>query len=168
MSLKPHIRKQLRYKKWANQVSFGALKSIPVSELQKQRETTFGNILFTLNHIYVVDDIFKSHLTGVSHGYTKRNTDHCPTLGEIERLQANMDRWLLDYLEQSSEQQVQELIRFEFIGGGQGAMTVFDILQHLVNHGTYHHGFVSDMMYQIPVIPPANDYPVFLRDYDAN
>ncbi len=140
-----------------------------MEELKKERKTTFGNILFTLNHIYVVDNIFKSHLNGVVHGYTKRNTDICPELSEIKDLQTKMDSWLIRYTEQCNEERLQEMIDFEFVGGGQGAMTVLDILQHLVNHGTYHHGFVSDMMYQIPIVPPANDYPVFLRDgYRSN
>src|SRR2546429_6681738 len=38
------------------------------------------------------------------------------------------------------------------------------IVLHVVNHGSYHRGFVSDMMYQVPFVPPANDLPVFLRD----
>src|SRR5256885_7587344 len=37
---------------------------------------------------------------------------------------------------------------FEFVGGGQGAMTREQIVLHVVNHGSYHRGFVSDMMYR--------------------
>jgi uncharacterized damage-inducible protein DinB len=43
-------------------------------------------------------------------------------------------------------------------------MSVSEIIFHIVNHGTYHRGFVSDMMYQIPLVPPANDLTVYLRD----
>jgi uncharacterized damage-inducible protein DinB len=53
-----------------------------------------------------------------------------------------------------------------FIGGGRGKMTRAQILLHIVNHGTYHRGFVSDLMYQILASVPANDLPVFLRDVD--
>jgi uncharacterized damage-inducible protein DinB len=45
-----------------------------------------------------------------------------------------------------------------------GKMSREDIILHIVNHATYHRGFVSDLMYQIPVKMPSNDYPVFLRD----
>ncbi len=164
MTAHQQITKQLRYKAWANTVSFDALSQISVEELEKKRQTTFGSILFTLNHIYVVDDIFKSHLTGESHGYTFRNTESCPTIDVIQALQSQMDQWYLDYAGQLKQETLDQLVSFQYVGGGDGAMTVYDILQHLVNHGTYHHGFVSDMMYQIPVIPPANDYTVFIRD----
>jgi uncharacterized damage-inducible protein DinB len=43
-------------------------------------------------------------------------------------------------------------------------MTRLEILLHLANHATYHRGFISDMLYQIPVIGDANDFTVFLRD----
>ena len=44
-------------------------------------------------------------------------------------------------------------------------MTRAEILLHVVNHGTYHRGLVSDMMYQIPITPLTNDLTVFLRDH---
>ncbi len=39
-----------------------------------------------------------------------------------------------------------------------------EMIAHVVNHATYHRGFVADMMYQVPAMPPATDLPVFLRD----
>jgi uncharacterized damage-inducible protein DinB len=57
-----------------------------------------------------------------------------------------------------------ETVRFTFVGGGEGAMTRGEILLHIVNHTTYHHGFVADLFYQIPAQPPTTDLPVFLRD----
>jgi uncharacterized damage-inducible protein DinB len=57
-----------------------------------------------------------------------------------------------------------ENINFDFIGGGKGAMTREEMILHIVNHGTYHRGLVADMMYQVPLVPPSTDLPVFLRD----
>ncbi|MEE8549559.1 MAG: DinB family protein, partial [Alphaproteobacteria bacterium] len=70
----------------------------------------------------------------------------------------------IDLSDRLSVDELNEVIEFEFVGGGQGAMSREQIILHLVNHGTYHRGFVSDMMYQIPAKPTANDLPVFLRD----
>ena len=43
-------------------------------------------------------------------------------------------------------------------------MTRGEILLHLVNHATYHRGFVGDMLNQASVNPPPTDLTVFLRD----
>ena len=53
---------------------------------------------------------------------------------------------------------------FDAVGGGEGAMTRGEILQHVVNHTSYHRDFVAEMFYQVPARPPTTDLPVFLRD----
>jgi uncharacterized damage-inducible protein DinB len=59
---------------------------------------------------------------------------------------------------------LQEKVQFTFVGGGAGLMTRGEMLLHVVNHTTYHRGFISDMFYQVRALPPTTDLPVFLRD----
>lgn len=156
--------KMLRYKAWANEISYSTAATLPVEELTRVRSTNFKTIAFTLNHIYVVDDIFKAHLTAVSHSYTARNTPTHPPLPELHAAVRAMDRWYLDHAASLSEPDLHELIHFQFVGGGQGSMTRLEIFLHLVNHTTYHRGFVADMFNQCGVFPRASDLSVFLRD----
>ena len=79
------------------------------------------------------------------------------------RLEA-LDWYYVELAERLSAEELKETIRFEFIGGGDGAMTRQEILLHLVNHATYHRGFISDMLSQVPFMGDANDLSVFLRD----
>jgi len=46
-----------------------------------------------LNHIYVVDRIFQSHLLGEQHGYSATNTDATPGLDELQFAVAETDAW---------------------------------------------------------------------------
>jgi uncharacterized damage-inducible protein DinB len=157
------IEQLLRYKNWADEVTFSSLMCLPSDELVKPRKTNFGNIVRTLNHVYVVDDIFRHHLTGRKHSYISRNTEVTPQLNTLYKKQLEMNAWLLAHLEELSDHEMGEPVQFQFIGGAQGEMKRGMIFLHLVNHATYHRGFVNDMMYQIPARPPANDLPVFLR-----
>jgi uncharacterized damage-inducible protein DinB len=154
----------LKYKAWANKITFSSLMNLPDSELYKERKTNFRDIVSTLNHVYIVDDIFKAHINNEHHGYTSRNTDECPKLNELWSKQEKMDSWYVNYVTGFNEDQLENIISFEFVGGGLGNMSINEIVMHIVNHGSYHRGFVSDMMYQIPTVPPANDLTVFLRD----
>jgi uncharacterized damage-inducible protein DinB len=165
MSLLDTANMLLKYKAWANDITFSSLADVPDSELYKERKTNFKNIVSTLNHVYVVDDIFKAHLSNEQHGYTSRNTTECPTLNALWLKQKQMDDWYADYIASLTNDQLDKVIDFEYVGGGRGAMTINEIVLHLVNHGSYHRGFVSDMMYQIPAIPPTNDLTVYLRDF---
>ena len=152
------------YKSWANDLSFSYVSKLPDSEQNKVRETTFKTMVSTLNHSYVVDAIFQSHLTSTEHAYTARNTPEHPPLLELWEKQKALNAWYIDYVSSVSEEKFFRQIEFEFVGGGKGIMTPNEIILHLVNHCTYHSGFISDMMYQVPAIVPANDLTVFLRD----
>jgi uncharacterized damage-inducible protein DinB len=75
-----------------------------------------------------------------------------------------MDAWFINFGDSQSAAQLKLPIEFAFVDGGAGLMSGHEILSHVINHASYHRGFVSDMLYQIPVSPQANDLPVFLRD----
>ena len=168
MNLIENIRMLTRYKAWADDITFSAVSTLPNGEATKHRNTRFGNMVHTLNHVYVIDAIFKAHLLGQSHDYTARNTENCPPLADLLKLQKEMDKWYIDYADSISEEKLSEIVKFQFVGGGEGSMSRTDMVIHVVNHSTYHRGFVGDMMYQVPAIPPANDLPVFLRDAYQN
>lgn len=77
------LKMLVRYKAWANGLTFRSVMDLPEGEALRQRPTRFGNMVHTLNHVYVVDDIFRHHLQGKKHSYTARNTDHTPAIGEL-------------------------------------------------------------------------------------
>ena len=159
-----YLCKLIRYRTWADGLTYASVAALPEGAVVAQRATIFGNMLRTLSHTWVVDDIFKAHLQGRAHGYTSRNTPEPLALDELWRRQQAMNDWYLDYAGKLSPEQAVEVVAFRFIGGEQGRMTREEILLHVVNHATYHRGFVADMFYQVPAKPPATDLPVFLRD----
>ena len=158
------VRMMVHYMAWANTVVLNSVSRISNKEIVKGRQTLFGNIAHTFNHIVVVLNIFQAHLEGKSHSYTARNTETSPPFPEVRAQLERMDQYYVALAEQLSEDELNEVINFTFIGGGAGALTRLEVLLHLVNHATYHRGFISDMLYQVPFMGDPNDLPVFLRD----
>src|SRR5262249_21374796 len=101
---------------------------------------------------------------GRAHGYTTRNPDECAPFGELWQSQAELDAWYMGYAGALAPERHGELVEFTFIGGGEGVMTRAEILQHVVNHATYHRGPVAMMLYHAGFKPPTTDLPVFLRE----
>lgn len=153
-----------RYNAWANQQIFDAVAALPEGEATKDRASLFKNMVHTLNHNYVIDRIWQAHLEGREHGYTARNTPDHPQLAELWRLQQEIDRWYIDWGDHQSDAALEEEVAFTLIGGNRGVMTRGEILLHVVNHTSYHRGFVADLFYQVPARPPTTDLPVFLRE----
>ena len=154
-----------RYNAWANKLLFEAVAALPEGEALKTRPGVFRNMVYTLNHIYVIDRVFQAHLEGRAHGYTARNTPDHPPLADLWRLQQEIDAWYVTRYDPMPESELNAKLEFSFIGGGQGSMTRAEILLHVVNHTTYHRGNVASMIYDVPGHrPPTTDLPVFLRD----
>jgi len=153
-----------RYSAWANKTLFESLAVLPTAEIIMTRTEGAGSILKVLNHSRVVDRIWRGHLESVPHGYTSRNTDVLPPFRELAADQAVLDTWYVEYSDGLSEAQYGEVVKFKFVDGGAGAMTRGDMLLHVINHKTYHRGYVAEMLYQAGLRPPTMDLPVFVRD----
>ena len=164
MSILRTVRTLTRYNAWANKLIFDAVATLPEGEATKPRATLFRNCVHTLNHNYVIDRIFQAHLEGRDHSYAARNTPDHPPLDELWQAQVAVDGWYVDWSDRMTEAGLDEKLEFTFVGGGEGAMTRAEMILHVVNHTSYHRGFVADLFYQVPAKPPTTDLPVFLRD----
>ena len=155
-----------RYNAWANKLIFDAVAALPPGEATKERQTLFRNMVHSLNHLYVIDRIWQAHLEGRSHGYEARNTKEHPPLDELWRKQQEIDAWYIAWSDKLTPAALDEEVHFTFVGGGEGVLTRGDILLHVVNHTSYHRGFVADLFFQVPgaARPPTTDLPVYLRD----
>jgi uncharacterized damage-inducible protein DinB len=153
-----------RYNAWADKLMFDAVAALPAGEAEKERKSLFRNMVHSLNHNYVIDRIWQAHLEGRDHGYETRNTKDYPPLPDLWRLQQEVNAWYIAWSDQLSDAALDEQVRFTLIGGNQGAMTRGEILLHVVNHTSYHRGFVADLFFQVPARPPTTDLPVYLRE----
>ena len=156
------IQMLTRYNAWANKAIFEAVAAIPSDEATKERPTLFKNIVNTLNHLHVVDLIWRAHIEKRDHGIKALNTVLYTDFTALWRAQQGIDAWFIAWGDTLSEADADETVRFTLIGGKQGAMRRSEIILHVVNHTSYHRGFVADMFYQIPARPPLTDLPVFL------
>ena len=153
-----------RYNAWANKLIFDAVAALPDDEATKERVSLFKNMVHTLNHNFVIDSIWQAHLEGREHGYEARNTPGHPPLAELWRTQQAIDAWYIAWSDGLSDAALDEKVSFTLIGGNPGEMTRGEILLHVVNHTSYHRGFVADLFFQVPARPPTTDLPVFLRE----
>jgi uncharacterized damage-inducible protein DinB len=159
------IRMLTRYNAWANRLIFDAVAGLPAGEATRERPTLFKNMVNTLNHLYTVDVIWQAHLEGRSHGIPALKTVLHPELPDLWRAQQAMDDWYIAYGDGLGETGLNEQVEFTLLGGNAGRMSRADILLHVVNHTSYHRGWVAEMFFAVPQHPPTTDLPVFLREH---
>ena len=142
---------------------FDAVGALPPGEAEKPRTSLFRNMVHTLNHNYVIDRIFQAHLEGRPHGYAARNTQEHPPLAELRRSQAEVDAWYVRWADGVAEPALDESA-LPVRRRRRGRHDRGQMLLHVVNHTSYHRGFVADLFYQVPAKPPITDLTVYLRD----
>lgn len=154
----------VRYTAWANSLLYRSLQAEPDATIYSARPMRPNGLIGVLGHIYVVSLIWQANLAGGDHGFKTRSLQDTPKLADLQSWQEAADRWYIDFADSQSSQTLSNPVRFTFVDGGAGTMRGDEMLLHVVNHSTYHRGYVADMLYESGSRPPTLDLPVFLRD----
>jgi uncharacterized damage-inducible protein DinB len=109
-----------------------------------------------------MDLVWRSHIQGSPHHLQSRNPENTLTFSNLWQAQKECNRWYENYTDQLSATQAQKRVAFTFIGGGDGEMKISQMIQHVVNHGSYHRGHIEGVFYQLLLEPPTTDLSVFL------
>ncbi len=117
----------------------------------------------TLNHIFVVDRIFKAHLQGEPHGYTATNTPEMPALDALRAGVHETDLWFVERAGTLAPEQLAQAVDFVFTDGLRGRMTREEMLAHVLTHGSYHRGEVGQMLKRLSVAPPRDLFTMHLH-----
>jgi uncharacterized damage-inducible protein DinB len=149
-----------QYKRWANQelLALGAASqgALPADD--------YRLFVRSLNHTYVVDRIFASHLQGLPQTtYRATNTDETPELATLSDTVRASDDWYVQYVGGLDDAQLAEPVAFRFTDGDTGRMSRSEILNHLVVHGTYHRRAAGRILAAHAVQPPRDSLTTFLH-----
>lgn len=152
----------LKFKRWIDAETLNIIKAINESAYAEKRHL----MVRLMNHIHVVDMIFRANISGQQHGYTALNTPDTPTVDELAVRMDDCTNWYIQHVSSLLAADSGKNIKFSFVGGGDGEMTATDMLNHMLFHGAYHRGAVGWLISDCGVIPPKDVLTVFLRDHN--
>jgi uncharacterized damage-inducible protein DinB len=158
------LSKLMRYSRWACDRLYGAVLQGPKPTHAASGGGAHEKILDALGHIFIVDQIWKSHLIGVAHEFSKRRFEQTPDGTRLKIDQSAVNDWFVDYVDGLADDRCNDPIEFKFVSGTVGNMTRSDMLFHVINHRTYHWGSVTEMMRQAGYQRPSLDLCVYLTE----
>lgn len=159
-----NVHRMTAYMAWADDVMLRNAEQLPGTTLMAPREALFGSISGTFDHTLVVAEMFRAHLEGRTHPHRARYRSEPLPFHDVARRLREINAQYVTLARHWTDAELKQLVTFRFVGGGAGAMTREDILLHLVNHATYHRGFVSALLFPHEIEMAPNDLTVFLRD----
>jgi uncharacterized damage-inducible protein DinB len=156
------------YKTWADGLTLAAVAGLPAGEAARERAAPHKSLIGTLNHMYVVDLIWEAHLEGRAHGFAARNVIVHAEIAALTAAQAKANEWLRAWAAAQSDATLREPVHYTLVSGKAGTMSRAEILEHVVNHSTYHRGFVASLLHQVPFKAPSTDWNVFRQQRAAS
>lgn len=153
-----------RYNLWANKRICDFLLQAEEEKLNLEIISSFSSILKTCAHILDTETIWVMRLHGSSPSSLPVNHAEMP-MNEIVKLWQSKSREIISFIESKTEEELSRMLPYKNIAGQSFTNSIRDIMQHVVNHGTYHRGQIVTMLRQAgytKLFP--TDYIVFCRE----
>lgn len=142
---------------WANHRLHAACAGLSDAEFRAPRTGFFPSISLTLNHILCIDRFYIDAMEGGTLGPAAwADPEPYPTLPELAREQAALDRRLIARVEACSPEELATIVSIH--RGNRIQHERFDrLVLHLVQHQIHHRGQAHAMLSATGVRPPQLD-----------
>jgi uncharacterized damage-inducible protein DinB len=151
---------------WANRRVLDSCAALSGDEFARDLGNSFGSVRDTLVHICGAQWIWLERWhgrvpTGIpgAAGY--------PDLASVRLRWTEVERDLLDYVASLTSTDIQRVLHYKTFAGAEQAQPLWQCLQHVANHSTYHRGQVTTMLRQLGAKPVGTDLILFYRERAA-
>lgn len=160
------IRTLFDYNTWANHRELDAATPLSPEQFTKPLGSSFSSVRDTLVHICGGEWIWHERFEG-------RSPSAIPDLASIQTVDALRTHWLpqearlLAYVQKLTQADLDRVIEYKTINFGVYQNPLWQSMQHVVNHGTYHRGQITTMLRQLGAKPILSDLMHFYRERAA-
>lgn len=151
------------YNAWANHRSMKAAASLTAEQFVKPLGSSFGSVRDTLGHLYGAEWIWLERFQGRSPSSLPDSTQFKDIAGLRERW-SELEPRLLGFVRGLTQTELDRVFEYKTLKFGVYSNALWESMQHLVNHGTYHRGQVTTLLRQLGAQPIATDLMHFYRE----
>jgi uncharacterized damage-inducible protein DinB len=156
------LRTLVDYHYWARDRMLDAVAALTPDQLTRDMGGSFRSVRDTVAHLYAAEWAWCSRWNGVSP--TAFPADMPADVGSIRARWSELESNVRAVLDRMGERGVDQVIEYKMISGDARASIFWQMLQHVVNHASYHRGQVTTMLRQLGAAPPQSmDLITFYR-----
>lgn len=157
------IRLLYDYNFWANRRILEACRPLTPEQFTRSLGSSFPSVHATLVHICEAEWLWLERWHGRSAPGLRPPSDF-PDFSSVERRWTEVERNLIDYVASLRAEDLARVVHHKTTQGVPQAAPHWQMLQHLVNHGTYHRGQVATMLRQLGSKAISTDLIAFYRE----
>lgn len=168
--MKHHALQLYDYHVWANNRFFGRLKELPQDIYDQEIQSVFPSIAETFAHIYIVDTVWLGVMREGSFEEIQAASGQAmevtkgKSIEEMEGMFTELSERYKTFF--NSQEDLDKPVAPEHPSYGRLETRLSELVQHVVNHGTYHRGNITAMIRQLGYPSVHTDYIFYL--YEVN
>ena len=157
------IKLLYEFNSWANHRSMSAAEKLTNEQFVKPLGSSFSSVRDTLAHIYGAETIWLERFQG-------RSPSSLPDVKQFANLASLRETWmqqesrLLTFIGGLTQADLDREMEYKTLKFGVYRNPLWQSMQHVVNHGTYHRGQVTTMLRQLDAEPILTDLMHFYRE----
>ena len=159
------VTQLMAFNRWANQCFFEALSQLPAEQYGRDMHSSHGGIHGTLAHIIGAEKGWLSRWQAKPETGTAA-VSQMHSLAELRACWENLCDEMSQFLTTLDDRKLQETLSTTARTGSYTS-SYWQMIQHVVDHSSYHRGQIVTMLRQLGVTPPSTGLIRFYRDGPA-
>lgn len=140
------------YHYWARDRLLDAVEALTPDQYNHDLGSSFKSVRETLVHVYAAEWAWHSRWHGHSPD-ALLPADQFPDLAALRGAWADLEAKMRAFVGGLDEQGTSRVIEYKLLNGRPGASPLWQMVQHVVNHASYHRGQVTTMLRQLGAQP---------------
>ena len=157
------IRTLYAYNRWANHRVCEATRRLDVRDFVRDQRVSHSSVRGTLIHIMWGEWVWLQRWRGESPKQMFASDDF-PSLVEVEARWDTVEREQKQFIERLTDAELRERVSYENLQGQRWEYIRGRMMQHVVNHSSYHRGQVAVLLRQLGKTPSPTDFLVFFDE----
>ena len=158
------LRLLVDYNYWARDRTLDAVARITPEQFVRPMGNSFSSVRDTIAHICAAERIWITRLKGEKPQDLQKPERLCD-VDAARKEWVELECEMREQLGRLGPEAVERTIEYRDLRGNDRSDVLWEILQHVVNHGTYHRGQITTMLRQLDAEPPNSmDLIAFYRE----
>ena len=146
------LKTLLDFHYWALGRVLDAAARLTPEQFTRDMGNSFKSVRDTLAHLYSAEWAWYERWHGTS-PTAMLAFDQFPDVASLRETWSSHEAKMRAFLNSLSEADIKTVIEYRTLGGVPGSSAIWQMVQHVVNHGSYHRGQVTTMFRQLGAEP---------------
>ena len=153
----------LDYHYWARDRMLESVSALPQSDYVRPLGGSFASIRDTVVHLYSAEWIWMERWKGISP--TKAlDVEAFPDAASVSVAWRTLEQTVRAYVDGLEGDRAGERIRYRNLAGKEGESSRWSMIQHVVNHASYHRGQITTLVRQVGGQAAGQDLIAYYRE----